>query len=522
METESTLAQNITTNVGAYTRNSSNVTARVQYFQQSTIIILHTLYVTVLFVGVFGNILTCAVISFRRCMRRSIHLYTFNLAVADLLILIFYVPTQMIYTQHQLNWTMGVSICKVVNVILPVALVTTILTLLAITLDRARALAKPFDWRAASKKSSQIVIPGIWVVGSIISLPLFYNPKLGVDNGDIYCSDGFPSTQVEFAYWTAMFVVVFLIPLLIIIITHAYMISSMMSDKSSIHRTHNKRMIRMIILLVLVFTICTGMQHVNFLYSAYISTDFKPILFAVSNFVVSLQAALNPVIYGTLRHDFNAAFRNWLYRLLKKFGIVTGDPIDSTLIGKKVSNSSMYDRTSFDIMFDDVRKGKPVGIPKRQFSKKLKIPSLHNKLVIDANVTPKMLRKDHPLTSSYDSIDGSVESKLYVKGATIKTENGYVRRPEIVITDNYDSSISEDFCEAYSRETLPHITDTPLHPPRRTDAQLKEIRRRERLMDRLMMDDEKVDTTEPLWTPLGSNRISRVLEKMKNSKETVI
>ena len=93
-----------------FTNNDTNndtsmVSLNTIYFQPGTLVAFHCAYAILLVVGLLGNALTCYVIVQRRStMRRAIHLYTFNLAVADLLILFVYVPNQMFIIEEQLRF----------------------------------------------------------------------------------------------------------------------------------------------------------------------------------------------------------------------------------------------------------------------------------------------------------------------------------------------------------------------------------------------------------------------------------
>ncbi|XP_057299812.1 pyroglutamylated RF-amide peptide receptor-like [Hydractinia symbiolongicarpus] len=316
-DTNCTCSPNLTSSDNCSNMNCTKMGA---YFTEDSILLLHTLYVAVLCSGIFGNMLTCTVILMRRSMRRSIHFYTFNLALCDLLILFFYVPTQMVYVKNQLEWTMGLTMCKVAYVVLPVSLVSSIGTLLAITIDRARGLIQPFKWRADSQRNAKLIIPTIWFIAILTNIPLFIFPRMEYDGSILVCSEGWPQPEHEVYFWVFVFVLVFAIPLVVIVVTHVIMISVMMRDSRTVHRQHNKRMIRMVIALVLVFSICTGFQHVYFFLATFsnisLSLQSSALLFGMSNFVVSLQASLNPIIYGTLRQDFKKAFKAIILKLM--------------------------------------------------------------------------------------------------------------------------------------------------------------------------------------------------------------
>ena len=94
------------------------------------------------------------------------------------------------------------------------------------------------------------------------------------------------------------------------------------------NKKQNQRMVAMVISLVIVFTVCTGFQHVYFFIHEYGKMKFKlstqVLLYALSNYVVSLQAAINPIIYGTLRRDFKKAFTHSLVIILIKLKLHKG------------------------------------------------------------------------------------------------------------------------------------------------------------------------------------------------------
>merc|ERR1712076_281154 len=108
--------------------NSSNCTCSdkdcsnclIEYLAPWTIIILDVIYVLIVIIGLIGNIMTCAATIMQKSMRRSIHLYVFNLAVCDMLILIFYVPNEMMRMGNQARFVWGSSMCVFTYTVLPV------------------------------------------------------------------------------------------------------------------------------------------------------------------------------------------------------------------------------------------------------------------------------------------------------------------------------------------------------------------------------------------------------------------
>ncbi|XP_004211286.2 neuropeptide Y receptor type 6 [Hydra vulgaris] len=346
----------------------SNMTEDKIKYSHEVLSLFHSMYVLVMCLGILGNLLTCTVILLKKSMRRSIHFYAFNLAVCDLMILFVYVPTQMVYIQNQLNWTMGFVMCKIAYLVLPVSLFSTIGTLLAITIDRTRGLVQPFKWHADSTRYSKFTILGVWIISLIVNIPLFIISETKSYDGNVVCVETWPNVLSGLIYWNFMFVLSFAIPLLIIIVAHIVMIYIVVKETDTKHRKQNQRMISMLVALVLVFSICTGFQHVYFYMIEYFKDKIQltpkawALLFGSSNFVVSLQAALNPVIYGTLRHDFNKAFHYLFLKLLVFLKLQKELPRDFLSTNSTISRKSLRDtfrRTTFrrlakrEIQFED-------------------------------------------------------------------------------------------------------------------------------------------------------------------------
>ena len=57
--------------------------------------------------GVLGNLATCIVILRNEYMRTTTNIYLFNLAVADLLTLLFAMPIELYLMWRQYPWTLG-------------------------------------------------------------------------------------------------------------------------------------------------------------------------------------------------------------------------------------------------------------------------------------------------------------------------------------------------------------------------------------------------------------------------------
>ena len=289
-------------------------------------IITRFIYIIIFIFGTVGNLLTCYIIISRKFMRRVIHIYTFNLAVSDLAVILLYIPVEMVRNENDLRWTMGASMCKISYIVTPTSLISSVCTLVAITLDRHRGVTRPFKWRGDSKKLLRYSIPAIWIIAIACSSPLFYYANIIQGNNGYYCIEMWTKEVHATVYWISMFFVMVVVPLLIIILANVHMIYVMQKLSNSIdhtgieqHRQH-RRMIRMVVSLVLVYALCSSPQHIVFFWFQYGNLESKKNLsvhlFKAANIMIIVQSAINPIIYGTGRKDFKGAFKN-IFQCLK-------------------------------------------------------------------------------------------------------------------------------------------------------------------------------------------------------------
>ena len=303
----------------------------------ATKIIFLVAYIIVALIGLIGNLITCYAIIKHKHLSKLVHCYTLNLAVADLLVIVFYVPVEVIKNENNMVWTMGEPLCRFNYCIIPTSLVASICTLIAITLDRHRGVSKPLHWRGDSKSIVKISIPLIWFVAIISSVPFFVVVRveeLPPGSGENYCYEAWSSVTSERAYWITMFTLQVLLPLVIMIALNIDMLR-ILSRYQLGDKGYHKKIIRMTVGLVCVYAVCTSPQHIFYFLHSYgdlhtVDVHLQMAIFKASNLFIIIQMALNPVIYGTLG-DLKRSFKSILH--FAKFYAVLTFP------GKRSSNA---------------------------------------------------------------------------------------------------------------------------------------------------------------------------------------
>lgn len=322
---------------------------------------LRLIYIAVFLIGVVGNFVVCCAIIRRKRMRTSNNLFTFNLALADLIVVGIYVPTQMAAFENDHNWPLGNFMCQVAYDIIPLCLSSSIGSLLAISCDRYRAIAHPLRPRL-TLKNVKIIIAVIWIVSFVLILPLLF--VAGTDkypNGQLYCSEIWPkNTPYEQIYWISIFVIQYIIPLIIIAA-----LSVITANKLKQNDFFNKRrfsqvetmavrqrmkqstkITNMLVGLVILYSVCMLPQHIVYFWMTYGNLNYlsyKMYIFRLSNVFPMANCALNPIVYGTLNKDFGQVFRNFFAHLKCQHRSSTdsqGEQL-SVIIDKEMESTSL-------------------------------------------------------------------------------------------------------------------------------------------------------------------------------------
>ena len=291
--------------------------------------IFRFVFVTVFIVGLIGNSVVCWTIIRRRRMRSSNYIFTFNLAFSDLVFVVFYVPSQMSAYENNHSWALGEAMCRIMYVILPITLSSSIGTLLAITGDRYRAVAQPMKPRITSY-TMRFIIGIIWLSSFITALPvMIHSTLITVNNGAIvYCDEIWPNEIYKIVYWISIFVVQYLLPLVIILVLAVLIACHVKKNTKQLRKSMSKvfeatvrlrikqtsKIIRILVVLVVLYTICMLPQHVVYLWWQFGDLDKRPYrlyIFRFANVFPMANSAFNPIAYGTLNSDFKKAFKRF-------------------------------------------------------------------------------------------------------------------------------------------------------------------------------------------------------------------
>lgn len=122
-----------------------------------------------------GNILVIVAIISNQRMRNTTNIFILNLAFADLLFIVFCVPSTAL--QHVLSiWPFGEIWCKIGNYLVYVFAYASVCTLVVMSLDRYLALVHPISTIGVRHQTNAVrIVIILWVVILAAHIPLLWD-----------------------------------------------------------------------------------------------------------------------------------------------------------------------------------------------------------------------------------------------------------------------------------------------------------------------------------------------------------
>ncbi|XP_078343089.1 QRFP-like peptide receptor [Oculina patagonica] len=283
---------------------------------QVVMIIQLLFYSVIIAVGSVGNALICLAILSRK-KRKTSEYFILNLAITDLSTSIVSIPLDIIERLAG-YWPYGSFLCKLVYPLQTILMSVSVATLLAMSLERHRAIMHPLKPRMKGSKPI-IMIFGIWVGSTLLVSPYIY--VLGFEAGS--CVEDWPGTGYVKAYTMSVFIALYLCPLCGITVAYVRIgrklyrdiktLQVVMADseggltgrqmlKTRAHR--NVRIVKIFVTAVVAFAVCMLPNHIMWLWNDYgngYSSKYFTDLLVFTNILVYANSCINPFIFGTLQ-----------------------------------------------------------------------------------------------------------------------------------------------------------------------------------------------------------------------------
>ena len=272
--------------------------------------------------GILGNSLVLVVTSSPRDAMRNPDLLIRALAIADLVtsVLIIPLPKAQVLPQN----TAAQVYCKTVfsKLLIWISIIASIFTLTVLSVDRCVAIVHPFFYRrAVTRYRVKIVVVFVWIIALLINTDLLFVRYVADDNE---CVFSFPSHLSEDIYGGLRFLVEFLLPAVIMLLTHVATARALNAELARFREQTQlgakliiakKRNVTSLLIVVLTFIICWGPNQFGFLLFSFGLLDgfyFSSVFHQITIILAFCNSCANPLIYTMRFPMFRTAVKNML------------------------------------------------------------------------------------------------------------------------------------------------------------------------------------------------------------------
>uniref|UniRef100_A0A2K5VEL4 Neuropeptide FF receptor 1 n=1 Tax=Macaca fascicularis TaxID=9541 RepID=A0A2K5VEL4_MACFA len=188
-------------------------------------------YALIFLLCMVGNTLVCFIVLKNRHMRTVTNMFILNLAVSDLLVGIFCMPTTLVDNLIT-GWPFDNATCKMSGLVQGMSVSASVFTLVAIAVERFRCIVYPFREKLTLRKAL-VTIAVIWALALLIMCPsavtltvIREEHHFMVDARNrsypLYsCWEAWPEKGMRKVYTTVLFSHIYLAPLALIVVMYA-------------------------------------------------------------------------------------------------------------------------------------------------------------------------------------------------------------------------------------------------------------------------------------------------------------
>ena len=282
-------------------------------------IVFYCLYGTVFSLAFVGN--TLALITCYRTYKATTSVllcFIASLALADLMFTLLSIFDLIAFIGNG-NWFGGNPICKAQSFFIESCYTVSILTLVAISRERLKAVSSPVLARTQRSTERTFIPLIIWAIGILTCTPLLYAYHIEKDEetGKQMCLNKYMGDNGRQIYYAIQAGLLFLLPLAFmtwahirifkLLSNHARTRVSLRSDKR--HEMKQKKVTKMLAVVTLVFFICYGpFMVVRALRYFYIYNGDT--IWRLGQMMIFIQAAVNPIIYCFYSKQFRFSFKD--------------------------------------------------------------------------------------------------------------------------------------------------------------------------------------------------------------------
>ncbi|XP_051244659.1 somatostatin receptor type 5 [Dicentrarchus labrax] len=306
------ISQNVSMSSSPYPHKSNISDVAALPFNVITAVV----YTTVFVVGLLGNMLVIYVVVRYSKMKTVTNMYILNLALADEL---YILGIPFLGTNSVLSyWPFGNFFCKVCMTADAMSQFASTFCLTVMSIDRYLAVVHPIrsaKWR--KPRVAKVSNAMVWIVSFLVVLPVTIYSNVQEEFNT--CNITWPETRelwsIAFILYTS--ILGFFAPLVVICLCYLLIVIKVRSAGVRAGRTRRRKserkVTRMVIIVVLVFVICwLPFFTTNIVNLIHIIPENKTNVYFFLVILTYVNSCANPVLYGFLSDKFNQSFQKVL------------------------------------------------------------------------------------------------------------------------------------------------------------------------------------------------------------------
>ena len=289
------------------------------------------------FVGVVGNFLVLLVTACLRKSKTAVNYYILNLAAADIGVLAICYPLTVVKAEDPLKWPLGRVVCEVFYPLTDVFYGVSIGSIVAIAIDRYRAIVRNVRPHQILKSAKWIVL-SIWVVAFLgIVLPLYFVMAFihDAEKQTTDCTPVWPSRLALQFYVLSLSTLWYAVPLVVILFAYRKIAQKIRISKS-LHKsiasnmssgqqprggarrrlnTANTKALKILVPVVLAFAGSMLPFHVfrlAYVFHPVSRYKYKWVVYNICTILLLANSAVNPIIYSLVSEEFKEEFKRIL------------------------------------------------------------------------------------------------------------------------------------------------------------------------------------------------------------------
>lgn len=289
-------------------------------------------YVLVFVVGLIGNSFVIAVVYRSPRMRTVTNFFIVNLAVADVLVIVFCLPATLM-SNIFVPWLLGWFMCKAVAYIQGVSVAASVYSLVAVSLDRFLAIWWPLKCQI-TKRRARMMIVVIWFIALTTTSPwlLFFDlVSIYEDDPDLrLCLETWPHPEDGSLFFLiGNLTLCYVLPMILISLCYILIwikvwrrhipTDTKDAQMERIQQKSKVKVVKMLVVVVILFVLSWLPLYVIFAVIKFggdvaeREDEILPIATPIAQWLGASNSCINPILYAF----FNKKYRRGFVAILK-------------------------------------------------------------------------------------------------------------------------------------------------------------------------------------------------------------